>query len=66
MCLICDHLSKGMLTVPEAFTNLNEMYEKLGDDHSQVVVEKLWDMLMDDDYEGEVPWEMMFDAWTNN
>ena len=66
MCLICDHLSKGMLTVPEAFTNLNEMYEKLGDDHSQVVVDKLWDMLMDDDYEGEVPWEKMFDAWTNN
>jgi hypothetical protein len=65
MCLICDHLSKGMLTVPEAFTNLNEMYEKLGDEHSQVVVDKLWDMLMDDDYDGEVPWEKMFDTWSN-
>ena len=65
MCLICDHLSKGMFTVPEAFTNLNEMYEKLGDEHSQVVVDKLWDMLMDDDYDGEVPWEKMFDTWSN-
>jgi hypothetical protein len=65
MCLICDHLSKGMLTVPEAFANLNEMYEKLGDEHSQVVVDKLWDMLMDDDYDGEVPWEKMFDTWSN-
>ncbi len=65
MCLICDHLSKGMLTVPEAFTNLNEMYEKLGDDHSQVVVDKLWDMLMDDNYDGEVPWEKMFDTWSD-
>ena len=65
MCLICDHLSKGTLTVPEAFTNLNEMYEKLGDDHSQVVVDKLWDMLMDDNYDGEVPWEKMFDTWSD-
>ena len=65
MCLICDHLSKGTLTVPEAFTNLNEMYEKLGDDHSQVVVYKLWDMLMDDNYDGEVPWEKMFDTWSD-
>jgi hypothetical protein len=54
-----------MLTVPEAFTNLNEMYEKLGDDHSQVVVDKLWDMLMDDNYDGEVPWEKMFDTWSD-
>ena len=65
MCLICDHLSKGTLTVPEAFTNLNEMYEKLGDDHSKVVVDKLWDMLMDDNYDGEVPWEKMFDTWSD-
>lgn len=65
MCLICDHLTKGTLTVPEAFTNLNEMHEKIGEDHSQEVVNKLWNLLMDDDYNSEIPWEKLFDTWAD-
>jgi len=53
------------LTVPEAFTNLNEMHEKIGEDHSQEVVNKLWNLIMDDDYNSEIPWEKLFDTWAD-
>jgi len=52
MCMICIDLEKQKLSTREAFKNLNEMYESLGREHAQEVIEKLWDRLhsrMEDD-----------------
>jgi hypothetical protein len=42
MCLICDHFNKDLLTLSEAWCNLNEMYDTLDEEHRQEVVENLW------------------------
>ena len=56
---------RGIVTAKELTNNLNEMYEKIGEDHSQEVVNKLWNLVMDDDYDSEIPWEKLFDTWAD-
>jgi len=46
MCLICEHLSKDLISIPEAWRNLHEMYDDLEEDHAEEVLNKLWEKVM--------------------
>ena len=43
MCLICVEYSKNKLRLDEAWRNLHEMSEKIGEKHTWEVVDKLWE-----------------------
>ena len=43
MCLICIEYNKNKLTLDEAWRNLHEMYEVIGEDHTWEVIDKLWE-----------------------
>ena len=45
MCIICIDLERERLSTQEAFRNLNEMYDSLGEEHVLEVVEKLFDRI---------------------
>ena len=47
MCIICVQLDKEVLTTREAWRNLSEMKESVGEEHTQEVVDKIWDRLHD-------------------
>jgi len=42
VCLICVEYNKNKLTLNEAWKNLHEMYETIGDEHAWEVIDKLW------------------------
>ena len=43
MCLICVEYNKKKLTLDEAWKNLHEMYDTIGEEHTWEVIEKLWE-----------------------
>ena len=43
MCLICIEYNKNKLTLSEAWKNLHEMSETIGEKHVWEVIEKLWE-----------------------
>ena len=43
MCLICIEYNKNKLTLDEAWKNLHEMSETIGEKHVWEVIEKLWE-----------------------
>lgn len=42
MCLICVDISKNMLTVKEARSNLEETWSSLDQDHVHEVLQLIW------------------------
>ena len=43
MCLICVEYNKNKLTLDEAWRNLHEMSEIIGEKHTWELIEKLWE-----------------------
>ena len=43
MCLICVEYNKNKLTLDEAWKNLHEMSEVIGEKHTWEVIDKLWE-----------------------
>ena len=43
MCLICVEYNKNKLTLQEAWKNLHEMTEQIGEEHVWEVINKLWE-----------------------
>ncbi len=43
MCLICVEFQKGRLSIEEGWSNLSEMTEAIGEEHTLEVEEMLWD-----------------------
>ena len=43
MCLICIEYNKNKLRLDEAWNNLHEMSEQIGEKHTWEVIEKLWE-----------------------
>ena len=43
MCLICIEYNKNKLKLDEAWKNLHEMSEIIGEKHTWEVIEKLWE-----------------------
>ena len=43
MCLICVEYNKKKLTLSEAWKNLHEMREQIGEEHAWEVIDKLWE-----------------------
>ena len=43
MCLICVEYNKNKLRLDEAWRNLHEMAEQIGQEHTWEVIEKLWE-----------------------
>ena len=58
MCLICDHIGKNKLKASEAWKNLKEMYDSLGDEHAEEVLDKIWFLQYEEDE--EIPWDEVF------
>ena len=42
MCLICVEYNKNKITLREAWKNLNEMSENIGEKHTWEVIDMLW------------------------
>jgi hypothetical protein len=42
MCLICVEYNKNKLRLEEAWKNLHEMYEVIGEEHTWEVIDMLW------------------------
>ena len=43
MCLICVEYNKNKLTLGEAWKNLHEMSDIIGEEHTWELVNKLWE-----------------------
>ena len=43
MCLICVEYNKNKLTLEEAWRNLYEMTNEIGEEHTWEVINKLWE-----------------------
>ena len=43
MCLICVEYNKNKLRLDEAWKNLHEMREQIGEEHAWEVIDKLWE-----------------------
>ena len=43
MCLICVEYDKNKLRLEEAWRNLYEMTNEIGEEHTWEVIEKLWE-----------------------
>jgi hypothetical protein len=53
MCLICVEYNRNKLTLNEAWKNLHEMTEVIGEDHTWEVINKLWEEELKNEEERE-------------